>query len=280
MAKRPAEVFGYPVDVGTAEAIDSRERTWCPFVEELCSKPSRLIDYPMGVCSAEYEGDVVALCPKRFLEKKKVFMDIGDHHFGSRENLVVFQEIGVPGAPHLGRFDHVMVRHEPLGTQIEDFVAVELQTGQTTYTGRLVAALEDFMGGKQVRERTYGFGLNMADIWKRAFTQILTEGIALERWGHKVFWVIQEPVFRDFEHRYQLQGLGYHDSHTTVFVLYDLRRVADRYELAGTRMRSSTVDDLFQAFRTNLDVPPKDDFVKKLQRDLKARIQPRLGLDF
>jgi hypothetical protein len=278
VAKRPAEVFGHPVDVQTAEAVRCRIAHWCPFLDQQCDKKSRLLDYPMGVCSVEYQGDVVALCPRRFLQEKTVLVDIAHRHFGGRNNLVVFNEVGVPGAPHLGRFDYVIARHEALGSRIEDFVAVEIQAGQTTYTGRLVQALRDVMAGGQVSHKTYAFGLNMADIWKRAFTQILTEGIVLERWGHKIFWVVQELVFRDLEVRYRLNRLGYRDSDTTVFTLYDLRRIGHKYELVQTRMLSSSIDQLFDAFRTNLEVPPKDRFVEKLENSLAEAARPSLRL--
>jgi len=278
MPRHPAEVFGYPVDSQSKAAVQCRTNHSCPFLGRRCNKQSRLIGYPMGVCSVEYDGDTVALCPKRFLQEKTVFVDIANHHFGGPDNLVLFNEVGVPGAPHLGRFDYVIARHQPLSSQIEDFVAIEMQTGQTTNTGHLVRALEDFMGGRQVTETTYGFGLNMADIWKRAFTQILTEGLVLERWGHKIFWVVQEPIFRDLEARYRLGALPYNASHTTVFALYDLRRAGDSYQLMQTRMMSSTVDGLFDAFRTNLQVPAKRRFVESLEKALKEAVRPSLEL--
>ncbi|HUW13942.1 MAG TPA: NotI family restriction endonuclease [Anaerolineae bacterium] len=278
MQRHPAEVFGYPVDIHTREAAQCRTNHWCPFLDQQCDKKSRLIDYPMGVCSVEYEGDVVALCPNRFLQKKTVFRDIAAHHFGGLDNLVVFNEVSVPGAAHLGRFDYVIARHEPLGMRIDDFVATEIQTAQTTNTGRLVRALQDFMDGRPVTEMSYRFGLNMADIWKRAFTQILTEGLVLERWGHKIFWVVQEPIFRDLEARYRLGALPYNDSHATIFALYDLKRAGNSYELVQTRIMSSTADGLFDAFRTNLQVPPKRRFVEKLEKDLKETVRPSLEL--
>ncbi len=278
MPRHPAEIFGYPVDSRTRDAARCRANHWCPFLDQECDKKSRLIDYPMGVCSVEYDADVVALCPKRFLQGKTVFADIAVHHFAGLDNLVVFGEVSVRGAAHLGRFDYVIARHEPLGVRLDDFVAVEIQTGQTTNTGRLVRALQDFVAGTKITEASYRFGLNMADIWKRAFTQILTEGIVLERWGHKIFWVVQEPIYRDLEARYRLGSLPYDDSHATVFVLYDLKRAGNSYELQQTRILSSTVDGLFDAFRTNLHVPAKRRFVEKLEKDLKDTVRPSLEL--
>ena len=74
MASRyPAEVFGFPVENRSAKAETVRRRHRCPFVGERCSKRSRLIAYPMGVCSAYVNGHAVAICPRRFLEGQTVF---------------------------------------------------------------------------------------------------------------------------------------------------------------------------------------------------------------
>jgi hypothetical protein len=135
--------------------------------------------------------------------------------------------------------------------------------------------------GKDVGGTTYGFGLNLADIWKRTFTQILTKGIVLEHWGHKIYWVVQEPVYQDFLNRYRLHGMTYDPQHSTVFAIYDLKRTRDRYELYQTRIESSTVDDLFDAFRTNFAVPSKQAFMQKLKRRIEknAKTSVRLKLE-
>ena len=280
MAKRkhPLEVFGHPVDVDTEEAQRHREEYGCPFVGQVCDKQSRLIDFPMGVCSVQYGGDVIALCPRRFLQGNIVFYDIADHYFGSRDNLLIFPEVSIPGARNLGVFDFVMVKHKPLSSDVEDFVAVEFQTGQTTGTGALVEGFKDYMHGQSVEEGNYSFGLNLADIWKRTFTQVLTEGIVMERWGHRIYWVLQEPIYQDFLDRYRLHGLTYQQEHRTVFSVYDLQRDEHSYQLCRSRVESSTVDDLFTAFRTNLQVPPKHAFVDKLSGKIHEDINAGIDL--
>jgi hypothetical protein len=266
MEKHPAEIFGHPIDVNSPQAQDHRKQHWCPFANKPCDKKSRLIDYPMGVCSVQYGEEIIALSPKRFLQDNTIFYDIADHHFGRRHDLLVFSEVSIPKAGHLGRFDYVMAKHRPLSSEIEDFVIIELQTGQTTSTGALVQALEDFTQGKDLSGTSYAFGMNLADVWKRTFTQILTKGIALERWGHKIYWIVQEPVYQNFLDRYQLHGMSYDPDHSTIFAIYDLERSGKQYTLHQTRIESSTIDDLFKAFRTNLEIPPKDAFVNKLQK--------------
>jgi hypothetical protein len=42
---RPAEIFGYPPADRSKVAQQTREQHWCPFVDKVCNKRSRLIDY-------------------------------------------------------------------------------------------------------------------------------------------------------------------------------------------------------------------------------------------
>ncbi len=230
----------------------------------------------MGVCSVRYGDQTIALSPRRFLQDSTVFKDIADHYFDSRSDLLVFGEVGLRD---VGTFDYVMVKHKPFSSEIEDFVVIEFQTGQTTGTGKLVKALTDFMRDKGVKGKNYEFGLNLADIWKRSFTQILNKGIVLERWGHKIYWVVQEPVYQNLLDRYNLNGMTYNSKHKVIFAIYDLRHVGDKYELFRTRIESSSTDDLFDAFRNNPDVPSQDAFIEKLRQKLRARMELKLQLD-
>jgi hypothetical protein len=123
-----------------------------------------------------------------------------------------------------------------------------------------------------VEGRTYAFGLNMADIWKRSFTQILNKGIVLENWGHKIYWVVQEPVYQNLLDRYNLNGIAYSPKHSTIFAIYDIKKQGDKYRLFQTRIESSTIDDLFRAFRNNPNIPSKDAFIDRLKDRLTAKM--------
>lgn len=228
----------------------------------------------MGVCSAQYGDSVVALCPNRFMESSTIFGEIADHQFGARENLLVFQEVGVAG---VGTFDYVMVKHKPLSTDIEDFALIEFQTGQTTGTGGLVRGLEDFMAGKNVRDKDYRFGLNMADIWKRSFTQVLNKGIVTEHWGNRMFWVVQDIVYHDLTARYSLRNMKYDRKDSIVFAVCDLAAETRRYRLKLTGMESCSVDELFDAFRRRSQIPSKEAFVERLCRRIEAKMSLRLA---
>jgi hypothetical protein len=121
---RPAEIFGYPTDNVSEEAQQTREQHWCPFVNQICNKKSRLIDYPFGVCSVEHRGEINSICPRRFEERgtikrvSRVLEDIALHYFGDFNNTIPFSEIKLP---NVGTIDYVLVRHKRMEAEVEDF---------------------------------------------------------------------------------------------------------------------------------------------------------------
>jgi hypothetical protein len=90
--------------------------------------------------------------------------------------------------------------------------------------------------------------------------------------------VVQEPVYQNFLDRYNLNGMTYHSEHTTVFAIYDLSPDADKCNLFQTRIKSSTVEDLFKAFRNNPNIPSRATFFKKLETKLNAKMELKLEL--
>jgi hypothetical protein len=259
----------------SAKAKETRANHWCPFVDKVCYKQSRLIQYPFGVCTAQFNGEQVALCPRRFLDAHTVFTDIAQHYFNKTSDILVFSEVRLEA---IGSFDFVMVEHKPMSADIEDFVAIEFQTGQTTGTGKLVQGLKDFVAGESIVYKSYGFGLNLYDIWKRTFTQVLNKGVIMEAWKKKIYWVVQEPVYKYFETRYSLQRLSYKPQHSTVFALYDLKSGKDRFDLLASREISATMDQLFDALRNNPNIPSVDTFLAGLKRKIETEAQISLHL--
>jgi hypothetical protein len=165
-----------------------------------------------------------------------------------------------------------MVKHRPMSSDIEDFTVIEFQTGQTTGTGKLVKGLEDVMAGVDVSKGNYAFGLNMYDIWKRSFTQILNKGIVMEAWDRKIYWVVQGQVFKYLVDRYHLGDMNQREEDSTVFSLYDLQYSKDNVNLVHHGFKSSSVDDLFHAFRNNPAVPERDKFENTLVGKLRANL--------
>ena len=275
MIRYPSEIFGHPITSTTEQAITDRTNRWCPFVDKICYKQSRMVDIPFGVCSAHYRESELALCPRKFLDRHQVFTDIALKHFGSTNDILVFSEIRLKG---IGSFDFVMVKHKPLSVEIEDFAVIEFQTGQTTQTGGLVQGFKDFFEGKSIIYGSYRFGVNYYDIWKRTFTQVLSKGIILENWGHRIYWVVQEPIFDFFETRNHLKDIPLDDKSSTVFVLYDLVPSSNSFDLRLSRSKSVSVDQLFSAFRNNPAIPPVEEFIQSIQGRIRNHTELSLSL--
>ena len=94
-------------------------------------------------------------------------------------------------------------------------------------------------------------------------------------------FIIKDMVqfsYQDFLNRYNFKDMNYNAEYKTVFAIYDLRHTSDKCELFQTRIESSTIDDLFHAFRSNPNIPSKDTFIKKLKVKLKAKMELKLEL--
>lgn len=160
--KRPAEIFGYPIENQSDAAQNARREYWCPFREEQCIKKNRLIDFPFGVCSVEYDGGIRAICPHRFEERgsidgvARVLEDIAVRHFDDTDNIVVFPEVGLP---NVGTIDYVIVKHKPMQAVVDDLIAVEFQSDSTTGTGELVRGIRDFYEEYDLQNKSYNFGM-------------------------------------------------------------------------------------------------------------------------
>jgi hypothetical protein len=277
---RPAEIFGYPISNKSEEAQQARKHHLCPFVKKACNKKSRLIDYPFGVCSVEHHGEIQSICPRRFEEQgaiedvSRVLEDIVLHYFGNFSNIIPFPEVKLP---NIGTIDYVLVRHKPLKPEVDDFVSIEFQTDSTTGTGKVVQGIRDFVGGLDVQQQTYSFGLNTYDTIKRSMTQLLNKGIVYEAWDIKGYWVIQEYIYANLVKRYGFKKEGYSSSHASRFALYNLLPQNNRFTLTPSCYISTTVDEVYQAMRNNPGLPNKDTFIQILNKKLKARLNVKFG---
>ena len=272
----PAEIFGYPVWNRAEDAQDARGRRWCRFQNRVCDKKSRLIDFPFGVCSVQYGGDIRAVCPRRFDERGSVegvsipLENIALHYFGDLDNIIAFSEVRLP---NVGNIDYVLVRHKPLKPEVDDFVSVEFQSDSTTSTGELVRGIRDFFDGRDLGDGAYRFGMNTYDSIKRAVTQLMNKGVVYESWNTKCYWGMQEYIYANLVARYGFKTDGFDSAHSSRFALYNLVGERERLTLAPTRFVSTTVDEIYQAIRNKPGMPDKDEFVLRLNAKLRVGLR-------
>ena len=272
--KFPSEIFGVHWRDKSPAADAALKAKMCRFAGGKCDKRGHL-ENPLGVCAAQVGGENIPLCPKRLLEGKIAFGAVADLHFGTRNDIIVFREVKARG---IGNFDFVMVRHKPMSDEILDFAVIEIQGGQTSSTGKLTEAYRDFLRDRKFRAAPYGFSLNYYDLWKRGLIQVMTKGAVMEKWGKKIYWVFPKQVFAYFQEKYRLGDLQYDEGHKTVFALCDLRETESGLVLTEPEWRSTTMDHLFRSFRRNLPIPSMQEFLKLLQKRIRANAPTRIHL--
>jgi hypothetical protein len=258
--KKPNEIFTHSIGSDAAKNIRDTKNYICEFTGKECIKQSRTIDYPMGVCSVNFNDNKPIICPNRFLEAETVFRNIAKSAFGSIDNVLVFSEIGLKA---VGNFDFVLVKHRPISSEVEDFCIVEFQSDATTGTGKLVNALKDFMGG--VMGDNYAFGMNTYNTIKLSYIQMLMKGQVMESWDKKIFWVMQKYVFNNMTARFNLDQMEFDNEKNTQYHIYDLNK-RNNLELVSTK--STSVGNLITAF-TNQPVPSQEQFIQKLEDKIK-----------
>jgi len=266
----PAEIFGYPIENKSAEAENIRKKYLCPFNGYKCSKLSRLIDYPMGVCSTWWSDNApIAICPKRFLQGKTIFIDVAKNIFGDTNNILLFQEVKLKS---IGTFDFVLVKHKPISHEIENFCVVEFQTCSTTGTGKLVNAIQDFMNGDNIENKSYPYGMNTYNDIKLSFIQMLNKGQVFEIWNKKIIWVIQGFLYDNMVNRFRLKNMDFNNENANIFLVCDIDySCAERFEIVSKGAYSSTTENLMKAFKSS-ELPKIDDFLKILHEKLRLSL--------
>ena len=170
-----AELFGItasrkrPADWASIVA-----RQHCPFLNRKCIKVRKSTpEISIGTCTVRYgiSAIPVVICPKRFLERRQVFMDcvhlLGLHEPGNE--LHVVPEVTVPG----GSVDYFLASSSR--RRVVDFVGIELQTLDST--GTIWPERQRFLEGVGLRvdssdtESTKAFGMN----WKMTAKTILVQ---------------------------------------------------------------------------------------------------------
>jgi len=272
----PAEIFGYPVKNKSKGVERIRKKYLCPFSNmSRCSKQSRLLKYPMGICSVWWQDNSpIAICPKRLLQDKTIFIKVADKIFGTTDNVLLFPEVKLKG---IGSFDFDLVKHKPISDEVDDFCIVEFQTDSTTGTGKLVKAMKDYMKKKDITKNSYAFGMNTYNTIKLSFIQMLNKGQVFEVWNKKIVWAVQEYDYKNMVHRFKLEDMKLKKDDANLFLIYDIdqRSKPNQYQLIIKDIKSSTVENLMKAFR-RATLPKIDDFIKILHQKLRLKLGIRI----
>ena len=289
MASTIWEFFGYRTDDLSLKAKAAAAKKECPIIGEVCEK-SFNDGVTSGVCALKpMTSEPVICCPIRmYADDYRILKDVSIKAFyeglkllpgrealsfattASESCVAVFGkrwggELRLPQKSGRGGYfvDWVLAKIDATG-ELEEFVAVEVQTIDTTGTYR--NGYEAFMHDRSTIKTTAG--LNWENVSKRILPQLIYKGQVLQRESlckKGLFFVCPHPVYerimnrlggQDGLIRYSLQPAS------ISFLIYDYDCDAQKIDgqlvpLKQTVSHSTTVYKLQEAFN-NVTLPEEN----------------------
>lgn len=305
------DFFGYRAEDGSELARQAVAKSHCPFLNDRCEKTFN-DGTVAGVCSVKpVNSSAVICCPIRlYADDYKILRDVADVAFVAGLALVsgsearrhsrstgqrcvaVFGkgwggELHVPKKEGGGRYfvDWILALLDEQG-ELEEFVAVEVQTIDTTGTYR--DGYERLKAENVVINTSAG--LNWENVNKRILPQLVYKGQVLQReemCKKGLFFVCPEPVYDRIMGR-----LGGKDALVAyralqpaalTFLVYDYGQNQAQVDgaplvLAQTVKHTTTVYRLQEAFN-NVTLPSDDVYTRAIQRALDKVKQLALSVD-
>src|SRR5689334_16222757 len=192
VAQHPlAEVFGYPIDNQSPEAVRHRSKRLCPFNNKVPNCTKDKANDPLGVCSIQ-DGEAVAItCPIRFRQNWLIADQAAAFFFtpDAKWTSLIEVRLNDQQGKSAGNIDIVLVSYDEQG-RIIDFGSVEVQA--VYISGNVRAPFAFFMqqpAERQDMDWRGRPGYPRADYlssWrKRLAPQLLFKGGILHSWRKK-----------------------------------------------------------------------------------------------
>lgn len=208
--KEVLELYGIPVQKRHEHWEDIVTLQECPFTKRTCTKIRKSQpNITIGTCTVSYGRDDkrVMICPNRLLERKQVFFDclhlLTLHEPGNELHIV--REVVIPG----GTVDYFLVSVR--NTQVVDFVAIELQTLDTT--GTVWPARQKILHDKVLDseytaddKRTYGMNWKMTA--KTILIQMNHKIHTLENLNKHLVLVIQTHLLEYMQREFKFDHIS------------------------------------------------------------------------
>jgi hypothetical protein len=186
-----AEVFGFPIDNFSDEAIRHRRNRLCPYNNKVPSCTKDKANDPLGVCSV-YDGtDIAITCPIRFRQDWLIAEDAGRFFFPENTRWTSLSEVRLNDRQghSAGSIDMVLVAYDERG-RITDFGALEVQA--VYISGNIRRPFEYYLADPDSRHDMdwSGRGLYprpdyLSSSRKRLAPQLIYKGGILKTWRKK-----------------------------------------------------------------------------------------------
>lgn len=286
MAGYITDYFGFPISDHSDAAVESARRSWCPFLDDTCTKHIQLDGTKVvsGACAVQQVGasaPEVICCPHRlYADDYQMLRDVAKLAFradyplsSGRQALTMAAATGAPAIAVFGHrwggelrlpkmdgrsnyfVDWVLALLTPEG-ELDDFCAIEVQTIDTT--GNYHDSRRALNPPQREKVKS-AVGLNWENVNKRILPQIIYKAQVLARESRcrsGMFFVTPRPVYDAIMSRLggadQVQQVGSLQPSSITFLAYDFDS-DKRYDgaprpLKLTHKHMSTHFEVQQAF--------------------------------
>lgn len=254
--KRPLELYG----MRTSVPAPVRDADQCPFRKAKCVKQRKSdSSRTIGTCIVGAEGRPQLICPIRMRETDQVFTDVTYLLNGEITEVMVIPEIKLGG---LGSVDFLVAGLDG-ERNIVDFLGLELQTNDTTGSGPLYDARNDFFAGKL--EGSYKYGLNWKMSAKLVLKQTLDKSAVFMAWRKRYVWAMQDTLLERMRGYADMSGFSSADpsAHEVFFHAYEVIPGEQRYRLRLKERVGADLEGVAQANAAPLTI--KDEILEGLQ---------------
>lgn len=275
-----SEVFGFPIDNFSADAIRHRQNKLCPFNNkvQVCTKDKA--NSPLGVCSMQEDGQSIIICPVRFRENWRVVSDCEDFLLPNAANRAFVSEARLTdndgGA--VGNIDVVVI--EPEKNRIIDFGALEIQA--VYISGNIRKPFEDYLTNPSAKFSQGWTGPNYpGPDWlssiKRLEHQLTVKGSIFSSWNKRMAVAIQSQFYDNFRVLHKIEEV---DPATADmgWYLYNLRLNPEenKYNLILERTIYVSFAEVLKRLST-LKASEIETFKTVLEKKLKDKIKRGSG---
>ncbi len=268
-----SEIFGRGVHDQSESAMEVRLKKQCPFRGSKCTKSSK--SNPLGICSFGDSDGATSVCPVRFTEGNRIFIDAARLAFGADSEVAVFPEIKILSVPmrhgkvkKIGKVDYIIACVD--GSKVIDFAALEVQA---TYFsgGEIRTAFNHYLVHGKLNEEISSRRPDFrSSAQKRLMPQLQLKVPVFRRWGKKFFVVVDAQFFS----RLPTMKQASLSNSEIVWLSYPIKLHGENYNLDEPQVFGSHWDDVMTALREG-NAPEKDEILRELQIKLGARNGPR-----
>ena len=277
MAKQPlAEVFGFPIDNQTPEAVRHRSKRLCPFNNKVPNCTKDKANDPLGVCSID-DGQAIAItCPVRLRENWLIADDAASFFFPPQVNWTSLVEVRLKdkNGQSAGNVDVVLVAYDERGKVI-DFGSVEVQA--VYISGNVRVPFEYFMQDPSQHSVMDWSGRSLfprpdylSSSRKRLAPQLLFKGGIFHSWSKKQAVVIHRGFYQTLP---PMNAVAPKDS-DLAWLIYDLEhdKTQNRYRLVkGETVYTKFAPTMLQI--TTAEPGPVEGFIETLQAKLDDKLE-------